>query len=126
MADVLEEVATYLAAQSQIGGASGWSHAIGYVPDSPDKIVGLFRFGGRFPLGTDGLERPGVQLRVRAADYATASAKAVTLFDLLRAAGPNDATGVRYLHATSSPISIGRDANERPEFTINFDVGVSR
>lgn len=126
MADVLEEIATYLTAQSHLGGASGWVHAIGFMPDSPDKLLGLFRFGGRFPIGKDGLERPGVQLRVRAGDYATASAKAVALFDLLRGVEPAAITGVRYMHAVGSPNWLGQDSNNRPEFSINFDAGVSR
>jgi len=125
---LLENIATYLTAQAQIGGASGWSHAIGYLPDSPDKIVGLFQFAGRYPDPRAGLERPGVQVRVRASagDYATAQSKAYSLFDGLQALPPGTITAVRYLHAIGSPTPLGQDDSRRPEFVLNFEAGVAR
>jgi len=123
---LLEDLATYLTAQSQIGGASGWSHSVGFFPDAPDQLVGLFQFAGRFPLQGITLERPGVQIRVRAATYPAAQSKAYALFDVMNDAAPAAVTNVRYWHAVGSPFPLGQDGAQRPEFVLNYDVGVSR
>jgi hypothetical protein len=120
---LLENLATYLTAQGYVGGATGWSYSIGRVLAEPDQLVTLSRFAGRFPDPGTGLERPGVQIRVRAADYATAEAKALALLRGLQLRPPGTITGVRYMHAEAGPIPLGEDENGRPEFSVNFEAG---
>jgi hypothetical protein len=68
-------------------------------------------------------ERPGLQVNVRDADYEVARNKIEAILEALTFRD-RIINGVRYLSVvpTGSPISLGRDGNERHLFVCNFDI----
>lgn len=120
---MLDEIAAYLATQSV--GTVGTNIFIGIIPDSPDNCVALFEYGGSAPdlVGTY-VERPNLQVRVRNTSYSTGRAKCASVITALHTLGETTLSGTRYLWvaAKQSPISLGVDAKERYEWSINFQV----
>jgi len=140
---VLTEISAYLATQDI--GTVGTDIFLGLMPDKPDSCVALFEYAGSPPdLHWDG-EYPGLQVRVRGTGYAAARAKIGDVMDALHglhekvlpgevdAKGDNDdngeppeppASGTRYLliKARGSPEVLKRDASDRVEFVINFEI----
>lgn len=138
---MLDDVATYLAAQSTAltvlsGSAGNLAKAISldHTP-APDTLVSLYETGGfapahAFTTASTGsvlvFEQPSLQCISRSSRYATARTNAQTVFDTLDgyAGSLPTATGVRYLSiaADQSPFSIGRDKNDRFLVSVNFTV----
>jgi hypothetical protein len=138
---ILDEIATYLAAQSTDFTAlsgSGGNLTKAFMPDAapaPDTIATIYETGGVAPVHTfstgdlpdRAFENPRVQMITRSTSYTTARNLADTAFKLLDGLNSQSlptSTGTRYIDITAvqSPFSIGRDANGRYLISVNFDV----
>ncbi len=142
---MLNEIGTYL--ETKNVGTVGVDIFLGLMPDQPDSCIALFEYAGSPPdLHWDG-EYPGLQVRVRGASYAAARTKIGDVMGVLHglyeqvlpgevgAGGGNDEpggedesveapAGTRYLliKARGSPEVLTRDASDRVEFVINFEI----
>lgn len=123
----LEEIADRLVGQGIVEGSSGWEVSVDRMRDDPDRVIGLFGLEG-FQPETKGspLKQPGLQVRVRGGsnEGSEARTKAEEVRDDLHRIAGATLGAAHYVHviATSEPVSIGEDDNERPEFTVNFNV----
>ena len=146
---MLADISTYL--KDQGVGTPGTDMFLGLMPDQPDNCVALYEYAGSPPdLHWNG-EYPGLQVRVRNKSYAAARAKIreimaalhglyeQTLSDGSKGNGgegpvgdgdegeggePIPATGTRYLliKARGSPEILKRDASNRVELVLNFEI----
>ena len=137
---LLDDIATYLAAQSTaftiLAGTEG-NMTKGFMPDAapaPDTCTTLYETGGTAPthtFSTDAdtryFENPRLQIMTRSTSYESARDRADKAFKLLDGLAntvlPTTA-GSLYIDisAVQSPFSIGRDANDRFLMSVNFDV----
>lgn len=129
---LLDEVATYLIAQGVGSSGSTWGIYKGFLPPSPDKVIGLFETGG-FPndgRGDSSVDRPTFQVMVRgdAFGYSTARSKIGGARVSLETVGNSNMGGRRYLHcvAQQEALFIGPDENSRPRLVMNFTALRSR
>lgn len=119
---LLEDIGNYLQANGV--GTVGTDIFLGQMPEAPDNCVALFEYAGYSPdLHWDG-ERPGLQVRVRNKSYAAGRAKAEQIVQKLHGLAEGMLSGTRYLliRAEQSPESLGRDANGRNEWVVNFAI----
>ncbi len=119
---MLNEIGTYL--QSQGIGTLGANLFLGLMPDQPDNCIALFEYAGSPPdLHWNG-EYPGLQVRVRNKSYAMARAKIEQIRDLLHGLHDKKLSGTRYLliKARGNPEILKRDANNRVELFVNFEI----
>ena len=91
---------------------------IGSMPKSPDNVVGLYNTGG-YPRGLteSKLRSPTFQVRVRSDSYADGIAVCDNIDELLHGYTGNDTLLIRNMGDIND---IGRDKNDRPEFTMNY------
>lgn len=126
---LLDEIATYLAAQNI--GAGGWTIVKSRMPPTPDKIVAIFETGGppREQATSVTLERPTFQVRVRgqprsaiATAYPDARTKLQACVTALDKLVGQTLSGTLYpfIFAEGSTIALGDDGNLRPELVQNF------
>lgn len=121
---LLDDVADYL--QQQGIGTRGTDLFVGRMPDEPDAAVVLIDTGGGEPSLIDNIDTPSWQVRVRAAAYPDAVAKAYAINDLLHGITESDLGAVgatSHFHlvwAIQSPVSLGQDDKQRSEFSQNF------
>ena len=101
---------------------------LGRLPDAPDSCVALYQTGGAAPDDQFGsaapqVERPSVQVRVRADDYATAEALASDVWGVLVLVANQTLTSTRYLRLAvdQSPFPLERDNQDRPVFVFNLE-----
>lgn len=108
---------------------------IGIMPDQPDKCVAIYEYAGAPPLevmvsNTATLERPSVQVMVRAArnDYPTARALIESVRNTLTGITDETISGERFLRVNqiSSINALGVDDNDRPRFTLSLQVVMER
>lgn len=124
----LDDIGTFL--QTQNVGTLGTSLFIGLLPDTPDTCVAVFEYGGEEGIYTMGatksvrMERPKLQVLVRAAAYSTARTKVQDAYAALDTIAEQDLSGKRYhrVAAMAPPIYLGRDESNRPRFSCNFRV----
>lgn len=94
------------------------------MPDQPDNCIALFEYAGSPPdLHWEG-EYPRLQVRVRDKSYAAARAKIGTVAALLHGLHEQVLSDTRYLliKALGSPEVLKRDANNRIEIFVNFEI----
>lgn len=126
------DIGTWLASEGHVGGSTGWTFAAEHRPSTPDKVVCAFMFAGGQPDTRPGLDRPGLQLQVRGAEYGFSAAddKIKAIREAIDAVGvwPQtiNSTSYRFIRANGSQFTLGLDDNRRPILAANFDVGVSR
>jgi hypothetical protein len=91
----------------------------GHVPTDPDNAVGIFNTGG-YPRSLSGtqVEEPTFQVRVRNTSYSTGEALCCTIKDLLH--GVNNSGKFLLIEQQGDTLDLGRDANNRAEFSMNF------
>lgn len=119
---MLKEIGTYLATKSI--GTVGTDIFLGQMPDQPDSCIALFEYAGSPPdLHWNG-EYPGLQVRVRNKGYAAARTKIGEAMTALHGLHETVLGGTRYLlvKARGSPEVLKRDANNRVELFVNFEI----
>ena len=119
---MLSDIGTYL--QSQGIGTLGADLFLGFMPDQPDNCIALFEYAGSPPdLHWNG-EYPGLQVRVRNKSYAAARIKIGEAMTALHGLHEQTLSGTRYLliKARGSPEILKRDANNRVELFVNFEI----
>ncbi len=136
-------VCTYLASIGSLGLTVATNLFYGLLPDEPDQCVAVFERPGMKPLmtfvgpaGATGallpqslLDRPLIQVRVRGAmgTYAATNTLMQQVFGALQGRA-NVATPspsglfVLLFEATGSPLYMGQDTRQRPEFSLNLSV----
>jgi len=128
MANLLDDIATYLVTQGAITGV-GIDTFIDNKPESPDNCVCIFEYSGLPTTAiSEAIER-SVQIIVRDTNYLNARSKAWLLHYLL---DPQD----RFLQATTQrwmlsaarqqPYKLGLDQSNRTEFVFNLSVTTYR
>jgi hypothetical protein len=93
---------------------------LGWLPDEPDAALALYETPGQPPTYihqavTPAILHPSVQVLVRDTDYASGRARIQDAYDTLCALGTYLA-----LRPLQEPFALGRDANDRPRFAVNF------
>ena len=119
---MLTEIGAYLATQDI--GTVGTDIFLGLMPDQPDNCIALFEYAGSPPdLHWNG-EYPGLQVRVRNKSYAAARAKIGEIAKELHGLHEQTLSGTRYLliKARGSPEILKRDASNRIELVLNFEI----
>ena len=119
---MLREIGAYLATKSI--GTVGTDIFLGLMPDQPDNCIALFEYAGSPPdLHWNG-EYPGLQVRVRNKSYAAARTKIGEAMTALHGLHEQTLSGTRYLliKARGSPEVLKRDANNRVELFVNFEI----
>jgi hypothetical protein len=119
---MLNDIGTYL--QDQGVGTVGTDIFLGLMPDQPDNCIALFEYAGSPPdLHWNG-EYPGLQVRVRNKSYAAARTKIGEAMIALHGLHEQTLSGTRYLliRARGSPEVLKRDANNRVELFVNFEI----
>ena len=116
---MLPSIKTYLEQQGVTGDIR-----LGSMPDQPDNCIALFEYAGGPPdLHWPG-EYPGLQVRVRDISYPAGRANIEEVMQMLHGLHEQTLGGARYLlfKARGSPEVLKRDASDRVEFIVNFDV----
>jgi len=128
MANLLDDIASYLLAQGVITGV-GIDTFIDNKPESPDDCICIFEYSGTPTTAiSEAIER-SVQIVVRDSNYLTARSKAWLLHYLL---DPQDrfiqATPQRWMlsAARQQPYKMGIDENNRIEFVFNLSITTYR
>ena len=119
---MLKEIGTYI--QSQGIGTLGDNLFLGLMPDKPDNCIALFQYAGSPPdLHWPG-EYPGLQVRVRDKSYPAGKTKIEQIMRVLHGLHETVLGDTRYLlvKARGSPEVLKRDANNRVELFVNFEV----
>lgn len=119
---LLDDIASHL--QSQGIGTVGTNIFKGLLPDQPDNCIALFEYAGSPPdLHWEG-EYPGLQVRVRNKSYSAGREKIGSVVSKLHGLCEQTINSTRYLllKANQSPGGLGRDANGRNEWVVNFTV----
>jgi len=103
---------------------------IGVMPSTPDAAVMLMPNGGQPNLTRDPHDRPNIQALVRGPRHdprpAFALADAIygrlvcLRYVTLDESGPDEIYVVGVTARQSAPVGIGVDANQRPEYSLNF------
>ena len=94
-----------------------------YLPSEPDDIVVVYDTGGFKPDVYLPTGLPTFQVYVRSVNYTTGKAKVDEIVALVNRKANlqlvDDGVYFYYLTLMSEPVHIGRDSNERDEFSIN-------
>ena len=123
---MLSDIGTHL--QSQGVGSLGADLFLGLMPDQPDNCIALFEYAGSPPdLHWNG-EYPGLQVRVRNKSYEAARIKIGEIMKKLHGLHEQMLSGTRYLliKARGSPEILKRDASNRVELFVNFEIMLER
>ncbi len=107
-------------------GISGWAIEIGTMPDKPDKVIVINDTGGLAPNPKWLLDFPTLQILVRGAvgTYLVTFREAKAVKDLLLGITATVLNLDNWVSVTQSGdlMSIGRDDNQRPIFSVNFNL----
>lgn len=102
---------------------------ISFIPQMPDAVIGIFSTGGAIADGKIPYDLPTVQIIVRDTNPAAGFEKGKEIYNLLHGfhhdyfiAGGNWVLNCRGIQ--SQPIHIGRDENERHEYSLNFELEI--
>lgn len=96
------------------------------LPHEPAAALAIAQYGGDEASASLPYDTVSIQVRVRAGngDRRTAALLAQSMYDQLHGLGGVELPGGLWLclcvGAQGGPIYLGRDQNERPEWTINF------
>jgi hypothetical protein len=128
MSKPIDDIAQYLADNSIGTLATNLFKA--YLPDKPDSCVVVYDTGGFEPDSYIPTGNPTFQIFVRSTNYTDGKAKVDSIVNLLhRKANIQLVTsGVYfyYIKLMNEPVHIGRDKNERDEFSINLITHIRR
>ena len=139
---ILEQIRAHLIAQGIEGGAtddpSYWPIKIGFQPSTPNQCITLYMTPGdepgivKDPSIEPAYDKISFQVRVRSElnDYPGSIAKIQQVFEALHQNEPDAISGEQYFvylySKNSGPLPMGKDSNDRFEFTWNFYALVSR
>jgi hypothetical protein len=123
MQNIAYSIASIL--ESEGVGTLGTDIFVGTMPESPDKCLATYDSGGS-PPEPNLIHRPNVMIHVRGnkQGYESASDLVFTTYTTLHNLGNFRYNDWWYLlvWAASDPIWLGMDENNRPVFSINFNV----
>lgn len=124
---IIDEIATYL--QEYDSGALGLTKEgtnknlfKGFQPDSPDDCVTIYDTGGAESHRDVPIGYPTFQILVRTQDYPTGSDLIAAIHSALNRKY-NETIGSTYFYYINDlgrPAHIGKDKNNREEFSVNF------
>jgi hypothetical protein len=118
----LEGVGTYDAT-----GATG-DIFVETLPESPDECIALYTRSGPASSGPSQMDIRGLQVLVRGTqDPRGAGERAQSIYDLLHnlhASTVGNTYVYNCLGTQGGPVHIGRDANGRHEYSINFEIAI--
>ena len=108
-------------------GSTDWGIVVGYMQDSPDRMIMIKEFPGQRPDTNWSTRFPELQVIIRGDqwDYAGTETKAQAVFDALHANPTAEATGDGFVYIqsqTSSYLFQGYDENRRPWFAYRFEI----
>lgn len=134
---LLDDVATYIAAQSTaftVGGNLRKVVGLDDAVSAPNTLTVLYETAGiqntysfstGNPVNVD-YEQPRLQVLSRSTKYTTARSRAQTIYTMLDGYSGTlpTATGPNYLSisAVQAPFSVGRDKNDRHVVSVNFAI----
>ena len=107
----------------------------GFLPAAPDRVVAVYETGGYPPEVQPEMDYPTFQVRVRTAAWEYSSGRARLELARLALHGVTNTTlnstaGTAWTYvsilAAGDALAVGLDANNRPEFTLNFEAVRSR
>lgn len=106
-------------------GVLGTSLFKSYLPESPNTCIAIFDTGGLEPdLDITDIKNPTFQILVRDISYSLGKTKLDSIRTLLHGKSNTDlgvgGTNFFYIFAVAEGGHIGRDDNNRDEFSINF------
>lgn len=113
------------------GTSSGTTVKTGKIPTSPDEVVTFLDTGGRpeqnlLNTSEQGWKYPTVQVRVRGdvQDYIGARELSEDVYNTLHKTMRTSGNSNHYeqIIASGEPIWLGYDDNNRPEWSINFEI----
>ena len=123
---LLDSLGSYLTTAGVVGGATGWTLALGWEPPTPDQTVTLIEAGGR---ATDpGVRHPRFQVRVRgsAHGYSSARTRIESVYSVLHDSAPgyesSPSSGAIQVQALDEPILIDTDELYRPIIVQRYEV----
>ena len=126
---VLADVGAYV--DSQMATLTlGTNLFLGRLPDTPDKCVGLFEYGGGSPINTLGsdamptMELPRLQVLARDVAYSDARSLAISVWAVIEGILNETLNGTLYqrVSAVQSVFPLERDSVQRVIFAQNFQV----
>jgi hypothetical protein len=101
-----------------------------YQPDKPDACIAILDTGGFEPDSYLPTGDPTFQILVRSIDYTTGKAKVDAIVNLLHLKANiqlvTDGVYFYYIKLMQEPVHLGRDKNERDEFSINLRTHIRR
>lgn len=107
-------------------GTSGWAIEIGAMPDTPNKLIGVYDTGGVDPNPKWLLDFPTLNIIVRGEinGYLDTYREAKAVKDILLGVDSQDLNGDRWVSVLMNGDMgfIGRDEAERPTFSMNFSL----
>jgi len=114
------DVAEYLEDQSI--GTVGTDIFVGQMPDTANNVIAVYEYAGTPPECVGRVESPRLVVRVRNATYANARNKARDILYLLhtKANITIESHSYLYIRAVGSINYLGRDAEDRVLFSIDF------
>lgn len=125
MANLVENLADYLAANLSGSLVVGTDIFIGSLPEETDNAILIDQTGGVEADRDIPVEKPTIQVLVRNTAYNTGLEQAKAIYDLIHQLRDNTvlkAGGVdmMYCFALQEPSHIGKDENNRQLFTTNY------
>lgn len=119
--------------------SGGWPIFISFVPDTPDKSIGVFdtagKLDGRIMSTGEQIEHPGIQIQVRGSDYEEAwkkaNALAINLDSVNKISVATSSTEIYIVHNVSRtgaviPAGVEEiDTRRRYLFTLNMTITIS-
>lgn len=94
-----------------------------FMPDKPDRAIALFETGGEAPLPSWAVDKPGLQVLVRAKadEFVEARAQLKLAFTVLHDGEAAVGAAYTFIQAVQSgAIPLGPDENRRPRFAQNY------
>jgi hypothetical protein len=119
---LLEDLATAL--QAADIGTLGADLFLGWLPDAPDNALALYETGGQPPsythhVLTPAIVRPSIQVMVRDQEYVSGRERINDAYAVLCSL-----TSYLAIQPLQPPFALGRDAHDRPRFSVNFNLTI--